>query len=548
MVRSRTTPHPFARLLADECRSGRIGRREFLTRATALGLSRAAAGALIGVGLPYPAPAQAPSASSQSLRIQMTVRRLSDPRTFSLAESANVARGLLQYLVAYEADGSFSGRLLSDWEANDDATEYLLHLRPGVIWNSGAAFTADDVVANFEGWADTSVPGNSMATRLAALVDPSTGRARAGAITAMDALTVRIRLDRPDVTLIPSLAEYPAAVQYRDLIGSDPLDHGVGTGPYRILEYVPGQRAILERNLVQHYWGETRLDRVEFHDLGPDPVAWLNAAQDGQIDLVYQTEPDWIDAFDALGWTRHSARTATTVLARGNRTIEIGGIRPYADLRVRRALALAVDNAVCLELAISGLGTLGANVHVCPIQPDYAPVPAATSDPAEAHRQMEAAGMLDFEHELISVDDSWRRNTADVVAAQLQDAGFKVRRRIVTVDEFDRDWARFPFSTTNWNHRPLGIQILSLAYRSGAPWNETGFANAEFDALLDQAVAIARDEERREVMARLEALLRDDGAIIQPFWQSLYRHARPEVIGAEMSPDRQIDVTRLGFA
>lgn len=546
MARPPKPAHPFAARLAAEHRAGRIGRREFLTRATALGLGRASALALVGLPLPTAGRAEEPAGGS-GIRIQMTVRPVGDPRVWAWSETANALRGLLEYLVAYEPDGSFAGRLLTAWQANADATEYLLHLRPGVTWSNGAAFAAEDVVANIEGWADTAVPGNSMATRLAALIDPTTGRARAGAVAAVDALTVRLRLDRPDVTLIAGFTDYPAAVQYRDLVGSDPLDHGIGTGPYRVRDYLPGQRAVLERDPAHPHWAGAKLDRVEFVDLGPDPLAWLTAAKGGAIDMVYQTEPAWIAAFDELGWRRYAAATASTVLVRGNRDAVVGGIRPYADRRVRLALALAVDNQVCLELGIDGFGAVAANVHVSPIQPDYAPVPPHVPDPAKARALMAEAGMLDFEHELVSVDDTWRRDTADAVAAQLLDAGFKVRRRIVPGDEFARDWATYPFSTTNWNHRPLGVQVLSLGYRSGVPWNETGFASPDFDALLDRAVAIAQDEERRAVMGQLETLLREDGAIIQPFWQALYRHARPGVTGATMNPNLEIDVTRLGL-
>ena len=105
--------------------------------------------------------------------------------------------------------------------------------------------------------------------------------------------------------------------------------------------------------------------------------------------------------------------------------------------------------------------------------------------------------------EIVSIDDDWRKNTTDAVAAQLRDAGFNIKRTIIPGSTFWNDWTKYPFSSTNWNHRPLDTQILGLAYRSGEAWNESGFANAEFDALLAQANAIADAEARREVMAKL---------------------------------------------
>ena len=81
-----------------------------------------------------------------------------------------------------------------------------------------------------------------------------------------------------------------------------------------------------------------------------------------------------------------------------------------------------------------------------------------------------------------------------------------------------------------------GIQVLSLAYKSGVAWNETAFNNAEFDALLAQAVSIADADARRVVMADIEKIMQDEGVLIQPYWRSLYRHYSASVRGADMHP------------
>ncbi len=73
-----------------------------------------------------------------------------------------------------------------------------------------------------------------------------------------------------------------------------------------------------------------------------------------------------------------------------------------------------------------------------------------------------------------------------------------------------------------------------------AAWNETAFANAEFDALLAEAMSIADADKRREVMAKIEKLMQDEGVMIQPYWRSLFRHAKPNVMGADMHPTFEI--------
>ena len=139
--------------------------------------------------------------------------------------------------------------------------------------------------------------------------------------------------------------------------------------------------------------------------------------------------------------------------------------------------------------------------------------------------------MMDFEHELISIDGGYRKDTADSVAAQLRDAGFQVKRTILPGSTFWNDWAKYPFSITNWNHRPLGVQIWALAYRTGEAWNEFGWSNSDFDAILSEALATPDTEKRKGLMAKGEKLIQDEGVTIQPYWRSNYNHTRAGLEG-----------------
>ncbi len=544
----RTTPktahlatHPAAEMYAREYKAGQLSRREFLVRSTALGLSAAAAYSLIGL---KPAMAQrATPAMGGTLRIQQEIHALKDPRTYDWSELANATRGLLEYLVEYNRDGTFSGMLLEGWEANADATQYTLRVRPGVTWNNGDAFTSADVAANITAWCDSTVEGNSMAARMGGLVDTDTGQAREGGIVIVDDLTVQLNLPTPDITLVPGIADYPAAIQHRDLIGTNPLDHGVGTGAYRITDYQVGISARLEKNPDHTYWGEAYLDEIIFVDLGTDPAAWFAAAEAGEFDMTYETVGEFIELFSAVGWERSDVTTGATVAVRFNQLNE-----PYGNVEVRRAILEAVDLNVVLELGVNGLGTVGENHHVCPIHPEYAELPAMVVDKDAARARLEAAGHGATEFTLVSLDDGLTRFTCDAVAAQMRDAGMTVTREVLPGSTFWNDWLNYPFSATEWNHRELGVQILNLAYRSGVAWNETAFSNAEFDSLLDQANGIQDADARREVMARLQQIMQEEAVSIIPFWRALTRHYRPGVVNADMHPKFEINVHHLGLS
>ena len=153
-----------------------------------------------------------------------------------------------------------------------------------------------------------------------------------------------------------------------------------------------------------------------------------------------------------------------------------------------------------------------------------------------ARKLMEEAGMMDYEHELISIDDDWRRNTTDTIAAQIREAGIKVKRTVLPGSTFWNDWTKYPYSTTNWNMRPLGVQVLALAYRTGEAWNETGYSNPEFDEKLGKALTVADAEKRRVLMEDIEKILQDSGVMIQPYWRSLFKHSAEGVMNNPMHP------------
>ena len=115
---------------------------------------------------------------------------------------------------------------------------------------------------------------------MATLIDPTTKKARDGAIIKVDDFTVKLTLPKPDITIIPGMSDYPGLIVHRDFDndGKDLVKHPIGTGPFELVSHEVGKKAAFKRRTDGKWWGgEPYLDGVEFIDYGPDISATVSA-------------------------------------------------------------------------------------------------------------------------------------------------------------------------------------------------------------------------------------------------------------------------------
>ncbi len=553
----RSAPHPYVETLKGLLAAGKIGRRQFLRSATLLGLSAAVAYGVVGrlgKGTQLQA-ARAPLPMGGALRIAMPVPDLSQPRRYAWIEP-EIARQVVPTLTRDGPDGVTRPHLLDSWDVSADLRSWTLHLRRDVRWRKGGRLTADQVAWNLRGALDETAGSPALSLMgpymLGAAdsggVDGAGGSRRAlwdaDAIEVLDPYTLRLNTRVPQVAL-------PQHLQHGALCMLDPAEDGIfgpgsnGTGGFELVEIAPGERALLKK--AASHWGEHGpfLDTVEFVDFGEDPGAAIAALAEGKVAGLYRVELAQLDAVKQMAHAQlYEAPSATTSVARMKVSEP-----PFSDPRVRKAMRLAIDCQAVLEAAVGEHGLPGEHHHVCSIQQDYAKLHGMTRDLEAARALLAAAGFPDgFKCEILVKDEpGWQLAAVEAMRAQWAEAGVKVRIRKAPWSLYWELWNKVPFGFTDWAHEQLGSTSLALAYRSGARWNESGYANPEFDRLLDKVEATLDLPARRAVMAELEKLMQEDGPIVQPLWISTFAAYDRRVQGFVLYSNRNLFADELAL-
>ncbi|MBV9133496.1 MAG: ABC transporter substrate-binding protein [Chloroflexi bacterium] len=549
--------HEYLGHLADEYRSGRVGRRTFIRWAATLGLSAPAISAVLASCAPAPAatsptttapaavaPTTAlatpaaqtqPTAQAQPVRggtIRVTGSPAVEINPHKLTSNGGIITTFpcLNFLARVSADGVPQPELATSWTPSADTKTWTFQLRQGVKFHDGSAFNADAVVATYRRLADKST-GSTAASTLNFL--PPDG------IEKVDDYTVVFHLSRAQADFPYYTYIYQAGILPANWSG-DWATSPIGTGPFKMTGYNAGQGSTYVRN--ESYW-ETGLPYLDGIDIKiwQDPSGELTALQSGASDMMALTPYDALDDIRKNPNLQVQSSRSASYDAMHMRV----DIAPFDNPKVRQALALALNRQDVLNIVLGqDGGDLANDQPVAPILRDHVDVGMKSQDINQAKQLLAEAGHPNgFEFDLPTHNGAeWLKNWALTLQQAFAPLGVKANLVVETSQVYYTHWTTVTTGVTEWASRSTASEILNSAYRTGVNWNSAHWSNTAFDSALDQLDATVDLNKRKELMLTLEKALSDEVPAIITYARSSPRGLSKRVQGMSQDPNRYLDL------
>ncbi len=523
--------------LIDDFVDDRIDRREFFSRALALGLTVPMAAAIAGMTENVAGAAPATTHESNSVREQAGGTMVfgawqtpdtMDPQKSGLAATGRILANVFDPLVwRFPGDDTFYPGLAEKWDISADGLAYTFHLRQGVKFHNGEVFDANAVKFTF-----------------GRLNDPKNGTLESvprgfDRVDVVDANTAKIVFKTPYapfLTLIAAGNWRCIAPQYA---ASNAEGMGLtppGTGPFIIAEYVPNSHVTLNRN-PDYTWapeayykrqGPALLERIDWRIIA-EASTRASTLESGEVDLIEEIVPVQYEAL--------KSNTDLTLYSQGTlgcpRSVQLNCTKaPTDDKLVRQAMNYAVDRHVVTDVIFRKTVPI-AYGPLEPLTPGYNPAVESyyPYDKDKANALLDQAGWIkdgDFRKKdgqqltasfIVQANNNFDE-TAQVIQSQFKDVGIDLKLTSESNPTVFNTYNRGDQNLGDifwWGADPESLYSLyhSSQIKSGFNWSH--YTNPELDALLEEGYVESDTKARMDLYAQAQVLIMEDAVLI-PIW------------------------------
>ena len=447
-----------------------------------------------------------------------------DPMDTSDTLSGGIQRMMMDGLFGFDDNMKIIPMLATEYEANEDATEYVIHLRQGISFTDGTPFNAEAAKANLDRWGDKEL-GLKRTTLLCNVIDST---------EIVDEYTVKVKLSQSFGAFISTLA-HPACVLMSPKViaeGNDACaDHPVGTGQYIFKEWIAGDHATVTLN--KEWWGydaeicggtalvepDAGFKSVTFRPVAENAtrVAML---QSGDADFIWPVPTESMQALagDTNIYVGAEEGMVVRCLFMNNQKA------PFNDKRVRQAVNYAINKDAYIAVVKNGLSSAASSI-IGPATQHYKGNDPYPYDPEKAKELLAEAGYPDgFETTLICASTTGNLKQGEFIQQQLAQVGITmninalesavVNDKVENVNKPGPE-AEVEMYTIGWSSSTgdadWGIRPL-VAIESEPPmsYNICYYENEEVDKLLYSALGTADETKRAEFYAQAQDILWED--------------------------------------
>jgi len=448
-----------------------------------------------------------------------------DPQKTSSYFSFEVLENVFDTLVEPDENLEMQPALAERWETSDDQLTWTFHLRDDVVFQDGSEFSSADVVYSYRRIIDEKLAN---AWKFSTISD----------ISAPDDSTVVITLTQPTPNLLSNLGGFKgmAIVQKANVESGDIATAPIGTGPFSVSEYTQGDHITLKAN--PDYWGGApKLDGVTFRFIS-EPATALAALKSGEIqwtDVVPTQQVDQLEGDSSLTLGQEPSSDYWYLALNEAR-------EPWSDVRVRQAIAYAIDRSAILK-AVS-YGTARENQLAIPEGSFwYTPYDTYSTDLAKAEKLLADAGFSGGTLDMLATSDYPETVTAaQIIAANLEPLGIEVNIRQPDFSTWldEQNNGNFDMLMMGWLGNIDPDDFYYAQHHTDGSSNAQHYSNPEVDALLDSARVEVDKDKRKDLYAQAATIIADEGSYIYLYNPAVIQAWSPSLTGYETRADRAI--------